>query len=148
MRRFISNRFLAKTLFGSEKPFRGIPVQLSKSGVILYKITRSLNRTRVAVLGLINHRSSVVCTIPFLILPKSNFTLGFFLPPSCFLALRLLEVCPVSRFTTTSAMASDSRMNWSERSCFYYMQSKNQSGESQTIALLGSACDRRIRSCP
>ena len=148
MQRFISRRFLAKALFGSENPFRGMPVQLSISGVILFMITRSLNRTRVAVLGLINHRSSVVCTIPFLILPKSNFTLGFFLPPSCFLALRLLEVSPVSRFTITSAMTSASKMNWSERSCFYYMQSKNQSGESQTMALLGSACDQRIRSCP
>ena len=137
MRRFISRRFLAKALFESENPFRGIPVQLSISGVILFKITRSLNRTRVAVLGLISHRSSVVCTIPFLILFKSSFRLGFFLvlSPSCFLTLRLLELCPVSRFTNTSAMASASRMNWSERSCFYYMQSKNQSGESQTITL-------------
>ena len=137
MRRFIASRFLAKALFGSEKPFRGIPVQLSLSSVILFKITRSWNRTRVAVLGLTNHRSSVVCTIPFLILLKSSFRLGFFLvlSPSCFLPLRLLELCPDSGFTNTSAMASASKMNWSERSCFYYMQSKNQSGESQVISL-------------
>ena len=133
MRRFISRRFLAKALFGSENPFRGMPVQLSISGVILFMITRSLNRTRVAVLGLISHRSSVVCTIPFFILLKTSFRLGFFLvlPPSCFLTLRLLELCPVSRFCHGFSF----KMNWSERSCFCYMQYRNQSGESQTISL-------------
>ena len=101
MRRSISRRFFAKALFGSENPFRGIPVQLSICGVILFKITRSLNRAR----------SSVVWIIPFLILLKSSFRLGLFLvlSPSCFLALRLLELCPVSGFTNTSAMDSASK---------------------------------------
>ena len=132
MRRFMSRRFLAKVLPGSENPFRGKAVQLSVCGVILFKTTRSLNRTRVAGLGLNNHRSNVVCVIPFLILLKSIFRLGLFLvlSPSCFLALRLLELCPVSGFTNTSAMASASKMNWGGRSCFCYMHYKNQSEKS------------------
>ena len=91
---FTFSRFLAKELCGLENPFKGMVVQLSVRSVISFKTTRSLNRTRACALGLNNHRSNLVCVVPFLILLKSSFKLGFFFLPfslSCFFVAFRLE---------------------------------------------------------
>ena len=45
----------AKTLHGSEKPFKGTVVQLTMRVSNSFRSTRSLNRTLVGLLGLYNH---------------------------------------------------------------------------------------------
>ena len=94
MWRFTSNRFLAKALWGLENPFKGMVVQRSVQSVISFRTTRLLNRTHAGVLGWSNHRSNLVCIVPFLILLKSSFKLGFFFLPfsvSCFFVAFRLE---------------------------------------------------------
>jgi len=71
-------RLMEKALKGSEKPLRGTVVQLTESGVISLRRTRSLKRS-LARGFLNNHLSKVDCSLPSLSTLLGKCSSRFFL---------------------------------------------------------------------
>ena len=136
-------RFLAKAEWRCENPLRDTVLQLTVGPVISFRSTCSLNRTRVGILGLNNHRSKVLWVLPCLSLLKSRVRFAFFLFLLFSVFLRLAGARLPSGVLASMALAWSDRVRWEcFNLCFLENQSRN-SGVIEKVRVLSEMCPSR-----